>query len=129
MKKPFEKWGGLPIRRSDRVLSLTTLAEAAPADNAVTVEKLLKAMRDLPKIEDPFAGVDVLYCSERMASEAWRLAAALEPPSIGMSIARRRIRVVASGNTPDGYIVAQRPGKNPGDFPEVVAIIGPEKKP
>ncbi|AID30822.1 hypothetical protein MCHK_3015 [Mesorhizobium huakuii 7653R] len=100
MKKPFETFGVLPIRRSDRAV-----AEAAPADNTLTMEKLLKAAALLP----PPPAFTELCCNEKMIPDA-RLCG---------------FPVVISDLVPVGCIIAMKPGPF---GPEVAGIIGPEKK-
>lgn len=108
MKKPMLDWwkGPIPVRR-EQALQTSTLADAKPADNAMTMEKLLTAMRSLPLTPPP--RVTELRCNPRMLPDA-RLAG---------------YPVMISEMVPDGYIVAMKPG----EFgPEVAFIIGPEKK-
>ena len=107
MKKPFgEFWKGpIPVRR-EQVLQTSTLADAKPADNAMTMEKLLKAMKDLPPAPPP---VTELRCNPRMIPDARRAG----------------FPVVVSDMVPDGYIVVMKRGQF---GPEVAGIIGPEKK-
>lgn len=86
-------------------LLTSTVAEAAPADNTLTMEKLLKAAALLP----PAPVVTELRCNQKMIPDA-RLAG---------------FPVVVSHLVPDGYIIAMKRGPF---GPELAGIIGPEKK-